>query len=300
MENLMTIEEFKAMNLGWNNGGEMDESTLRKNYEIAMNAIWDFIGRRESDMVPQVCDHVVASDKFEIFPNAVVDKDLYQRPGRITICGRGGFGVFGSSMPSIQCGGPFFGAPADASEYEYLGMGRTTVWTWGCYGAGANQGIYFWVPVRRWKMRSLNRRIRSYISMPVTKEAKERFGRQSKLQLWGDDFTHIQVEFDSIKACFAWLEQMHIHATREESENGVMYWSLDREVFTRGYVYSAVPTDRPSFYAGKLHRNGNLGDAWGYLTDLGDIALVRTDSGKIDYSDNPEEYKKYRNNPLGV
>ena len=135
--------------------------------------------------------------------------------------------------------------------------------------------------------------------MPVTKEAKERKNRPSKLQLWGYNH-YIEVEFDSIKACFAWLKQMHIHATREESKNGTMYWRLDREVSTRGYVYSAVPTDRPSFYAGKMHRNGNLGDAWGYLTDLGDIALVRTDSGKIDYSDNQEEYKKYRNNPLGV
>lgn len=301
MENLMTIEEFRTMNLGWNNGREMDERALKKNYAIAMDAIADFMGRRKSDMVPQVCDRVVASDKYEIYPDAVVDKDMYQVNGRITICGCGGFGVFGNSLPSIQSGGPFFFAPADASEYEFLGTGRTNVWTWGYYGAGANQGIHFWVPVRRWKMRKLDRVIKSYISMPVTREAKERMNRQSKLQLWGGDYSNtIQVEFDSIKACFAWLEQMHLHATREESRNGVMYFRLDREVITRGYAQRLIPTDRPAFYAGKMAGNGDLCDTWAYLTDMGDLALVRTASGKIEYSVNPEEWRKYRNNPMGV
>lgn len=150
-------EDFAKRNQCWNNyyiyGKGLKDKTnhpMRRNYAIAQKVCKKFYSRyNKNSPIPQVGDIVEFSDGYRVYKHGMIVESHWKGMSKFNLlnvceCGRSHtdgeyFSTSGGAFHTIH-----------ASHFALVGWAENDVWTWGCYGSGANQGIYFKLKVRKW------------------------------------------------------------------------------------------------------------------------------------------------------
>lgn len=141
-----SFNDFVNRNRNWDNGNILvTEEEMRANYEIARHVESTYNDRFGKVEGPRIGDIVEFSDGWHVYKNAKIVENVYDN-GRLCICENGSSWTNGQSFSTS--GGAF--VSKEAAELQYVGEDENIVWTWGCNGTGANQGIYFPLKVSRW------------------------------------------------------------------------------------------------------------------------------------------------------
>lgn len=146
--------EFCKMNRAWNNGyGSVSDKSMRENFKIAQDVKNAFF--KNYSIVsgpPQVGDIVELSDGFRVYKHGQIES--INKYGVATICEQGhSFMGIDSETGNVYfstSGGAFVGKHISLMKRD--GIETRGGWTWGCWGAGANQGIEFTFTVKKWKI----------------------------------------------------------------------------------------------------------------------------------------------------
>lgn len=140
-----SYENFKARNANFGEYGFVEEREMLRNYEIALQVEKTYNETFANTNEPQIGDIVEFADDYHVYKHAKIVENLYA-DGKLCICENGGSHTDGKYFSTS--GGAF--VSKDKSELVLAGEDFNVVWTWGCNGAGAHQGIYFPLKVRKW------------------------------------------------------------------------------------------------------------------------------------------------------
>ena len=284
---------------------------MLRNYEVAKSVEKKFLSRYNSNSPePQVGDVVEFSDGYNIYAHAVIAESLNKKHDSkfhlLNVCENGSSWTDGESFSTS--GGSFH--TFHASRFALVGRAVNMVWTWGCHGAGAEQGIYFHLNVRRWV-------IPYSAPEPLTRVriygngSKDPYGepRRYAVSVTGQDFFNFQ-SFVSIRAFLAWAE--YVGFEYEHIGNGADRCGLvNRRGFQflkRVMVYhpKQVPSGAKPL---KMAENGIIVDAW--TKRVGDTIFFYVpninwwNDGTFPHpilsrQEEIEEFWKYSDNPLGI
>lgn len=150
-------EDFAKRNQCWDSYGiwggyckDKENSPMRRNYAIAQKVCKKFYSRYDKNSpIPQVGDIVEFSDGYRVYKYGMIAEPHWKDMSKfnlLNVCECGCFHTDGEYFSTS--GGAFH--TIHASHFALVGWAENTVWTWGCYGSGANQGIYFKLKVRKW------------------------------------------------------------------------------------------------------------------------------------------------------
>lgn len=148
----MTYEDFKRANaaFGSYNIPSLHEEEMLKCYAIANQVAEDYAENYGHIEGPRIGDIVEFSDGFCVYEHGKIVENLYggSKHGMLCVCESGssftdgkGFSTSGGAFEAIH-----------RSKLQLVGEAENLVWTWGCYGAGGDQGIYFTLKVRKWRV----------------------------------------------------------------------------------------------------------------------------------------------------
>lgn len=291
-----TYEKFKQRNAAWNceYGFGNTDKEMQKNYEIALAVEKEYQNNFCNTEEPKIGDIVEFCDGFEVYKHAkIVEGGWKEEHGLLHVC------EHGSSFTN----GHFFSTSGGAFHHihkslmQYVGTEENLVWTWGCHGSGAHQGIYFTLNVRKW--------IVPYEPVKVLSTATIAKGKNGKSEVsirnMGD--WYCQITFDSIKAFLAWAE----YAGYKHGNDGhgtLLRKSPQRLV--REYVChkEEIPKNGKPL---KAVSNGRIVDAW--VVSESDKIITFVDNftpekqvkfGTQEDDERAREFWKYSGNPLGV
>lgn len=304
----MTYEDFKRANaaFGSYNFPKLHEEEMLKCYAIANQVAEDYQENYGHIEGPRIGDIVEFADEFRVYDHGKIVENLYggSKYGMLCVCESGSSFTNGEYFSTS--GGAF--RSIHKSKLQLVGDAENVVWTWGCYGSGAHQGIYFPLKVRKW--------IVPY-EKPVCRSKVQFFGRNRKNHL-GDYLTPVRIEnfggigaggesFCSIRAFKAWADYV-----------GYKYGSWrDRGTFEKVSAQRIADkcfTDKawqPPKGAKpiKIIRNGRLKDAWVVTTDdcimyywpnIYDPEHPEPRYGTPEYEREFRERRKYNGNPMGI
>lgn len=301
-------ETFKQRNINFSNKGYffekgMMEDVMKRNYGIACEVEKTYNETFGNIDGPRIGDIVEFSDGFRIYNHAKVVENLYggSKYGMLCVCENGSSHTDGKYFSTS--GGAF--KAIHKSKFQYVGESENIVWTWGCYGAGANQGIYFPLKVRKW---IIPYEPIQQVSRVVIKgqNGKDWHGRPTDA-VWIENFAdcygyHAQ-SFRSIRAYRAWASYVGFKSKPRKG-------TFDREssqAIIRKYFWekSEVPKGAKPL---KLFSNGHLADSFVvndgknivYYIPNPNILPESPRFGTKEYEEERKEIIKYRDNPLGV
>ena len=208
-----TLQEFKRANMCWNgNGYYTTDKEWDSNYQIAKNVESKFYTHYDkSDMKPQKGDIIEFVNENALYSHALVESvDKY---GMMYVCENGSTCTDGEYFSTS--GGAF--THIHSSNFEFIGYENRRFWTWGCYGAGANQGIYFKIKVKKFRQKNIKLipMHQIYFNNPYYTES-----RKSKVVIM-KDWNYIFEEFQTIKAFKEWAE--YVGMTYRKSDLGQYY-----------------------------------------------------------------------------
>ena len=210
---MMTLDEFKKSNMCWNgNGYYTTEQQWNSNYQIAKDVESKFYTCYDkSKMEPQKGDMIEFVNDNTLYSHALVESvDEY---GMMYVCECGSTCTDGDYFSTS--GGAF--THIHSSKFEFVGYEDRIFWTWGCYGAGANQGIYFKIKVK--KFRQKNMKVipmhRIYFNNPYYREH-----RKSEVVVM-KDWNYIFKEFYTVKAFMEWAK--YVGLTYRKTDSGQYY-----------------------------------------------------------------------------
>lgn len=304
-----TFEKFKQRNaaFGAYDIPKLHEEEMLKCYAIANQVAEDYQRNYGHIEGPRIGDIVEFADEYRVYKHGKIVENLYggSKYGMLCVCENGsshtdgkGFSTSGGAFKAIH-----------RSKLQYAGEAENVVWTWGCYGSGAHQGIYFPLKVQKW--------IIPY-EQPVCRSMVTIRGRGCKSC---DGHTLAAV---SIKNCGAWFNVesfCSIGAFKAWAKYvGYEYgnWRGTFEKMSRIRIEDKCYTDKnwqPPKGAKpiKIIRNGDVKDGW--VLNTGDTILYLWPNIYDPNEKHPEygtpEYKaasdgrlrlflKYQGNPLGV
>lgn len=307
-------EDFAKRNQCWNNcyvyshihlssGEDRDRDPMRKNYSIAQKVCKTFYSNYDrSSAIPQVGDIVEFSNGYRVFKHATIAENFCKSKfGLLNVCEHGsswtdgkGFSTSGGAYHTIH-----------ASRFALVGRAENIMWTWGCYGSGANQGIYFKLNVRKW--------IVPYEApKPLTKV--HIYGKRSRVSGYREQYAVIVdgastcsffQRFDSIRAFTAWAEYVgfeYEHIGRLSDRNGFQFLV---QIMVNNP--NQVPADSKPI---KAVSNREIVDAW--VKKIGDTIYFYVpninywENGtfgevpKLSQDEKISLFWKYSDNPLGV
>lgn len=293
-------DEFVAMNASFNEG-RWSEKDMEDNWKIAKEISESYTRKFQDNDSPKIGDIVEFSDGFRVHRQAKIVEDMYRgsEHGMLCICENGSSHITNSICFSTS-GGAF--VRRHKSKLVRNGYDFNTVWTWGCNGVGAGQGIYFTLRVNRWLIPyDEGSMVRSTVringsgakSMDGTKIPAVRVCNTSDMYCFQS--------FDSIKAYKAWAEHIGFKTSQYES---CLHLSSNQRL-----VQKYVTKDGDIPVNAKLIKrvlNGRVRDCW-VTTDGNDI-VFHTDNRSISemkYGTKEDEeetrmFRKYSDNPLGV
>lgn len=303
----MTYEDFKRANaaFGSYNIPSLHEEEMLKCYAIANQVSEDYQENYGHIDGPRIGDIVEFSDGFRVYHHAKIVENLYggSKYGMLCVCENGSSWTNGSSFSTS--GGAF--KAVHRSKMQLMGEDENLVWTWGCYGSGAHQGIYFTLKVRKWRV--------PYDPATLTRSKATFHGRGAKNPCGGyfpavaienlDGFMGYAQSFRSIHAFKAWADYVGYTCR---------YWRGTFEKASRQRIEDKCFTDKawqPPKDAKpiKIIRNGRLKDAWVVSTDdcimyywpnIYDPEHPEPHYGSPEYEREFQERCKYDGNPMGI
>lgn len=293
-----TYETFKTRNANWDNCGFCTEKDMQRNYEIALQVEKTYNETFVNTNEPQIGDIVEFFDGFRVYDHAKIVENLYggSEYGMLCVCECGssftngkGFSTSGGAFKAIH-----------KSKFQYVGEDTNIVWTWGCFGAGGNQGIYFPLKVRKWIIPYEPVKCRSFLTIR---------GKNSKYPAVSienvSDFFCAE-SFCSIKAFKAWAN--YVGYKHHSFGYGTFSQKSPQRICDKCYTDPAwkVPEGAKPI---KVIRNGDLKDAWVVTTDetityywpnIYNPTKKAPQYGTPEYEKEFEERRKYDGNPLGI
>lgn len=275
-----------------------EKDPMKRNYAIAGKVCETFYSSYDwnSDK-PQVGDVVEFSDGYDICKDGIVVSIL--RHGLIEVCGAGSSWTDGKSFSTS--GGPF--QRKHVSQFVRNGMGIHSVWTWGCHGAGAGQGIYFDLNVRKWlipyEKPEPHTRVRLY-----GRGAKNWRGEPYRDAVRVDDGSMASHGFASVRAFLAWAEYVGFEYEHIGSRYNrkACQW-LKRVSISRP---SEIPRGAKPL---KEIENGTVVDAWvrkegdticTYVPNINSWKCGAFGDHAVSGDEDLRLFRKYSGNPLGI
>lgn len=300
----MNIETFASMNKGWQ--GNLYLSTpaanynTKKNFEIARDVIGSFYaGYNWNSDKPQVGDVVEFSDGFRVYPHGYVER--INEHGLAELCEQGH-----SFMGVLENGRVYFSTSGGAFPYKHIslfvpdGAVERRGWTWGCYGAGANQGIEFTFKVKKWKI-PYPSKLESNVTIHfyTRKYTEEKLGRHCPIEIRSTTF--IEWEFKNFKAYKAWADYVGF----DYDHNDLCPNAQGRRCLYRMENKYAWKTDMIPDGCKKVVGPNNGRMCYVFIKNDGQtITTYRPSGGLYDYyvlkGDELENWRKYDGNPMGV
>lgn len=300
MENFETFAK-RNVNFG---SYQASEQELRKCYLVACDVERRYQEKYGSIDGPRIGDIVEMADDFEVYKSAKIVENLYggSEHGMLCICEHGTSHTDGHYFSTS--GGAF--RHVHKSKLQLVGEAENVVWSWGCYGAGANQGIYFPLKVRKW--------IIPY-EQPCCRSWVEIRGRGVK-HCDGTVLPAVSIEtvgtlyysqtFRSILAFMAWAEYVGFKYHRYGSD--IHKWCSPQVVETKCYT---DPSWQPPKGAKpiKVLANGRMHDGWVLSTDdaitywwpnIYDPEHPQPRFGSEEYAEEMKVYRRYNGNPMGI
>lgn len=286
---MITYERFKERNANFN-GGYNSENVHQNNYGIAQEIERVFMQTYGNIEGPRMGDIVEFSDGYTVYNRAQVCENMYggSKYGMVCVCERGSSYTDGHIFSTS--GGAF--KSFHKSRFQYVGEAEVWVWTFGCYGSGANMGIYFPLKVRKW--------IIPY--EPVLKRSMVKIRKHDQyavfIENYGDLFNALC--FTSVKAYLAWAKYV---GYKTESWVGTYEKVSPQKIVRKWYL---KPEDAPTNGKPiKVLDNARVKDGYVVTTDQ-DITYYIPNYGKApeygtpEYEKEFEDHRKYAGNPMGV
>lgn len=283
---MITFERFEKLNQHrWSN----DE--MQKNYAIALEVERNYMEKFGSIKEPKLGDIVEFTDGFHVYKHASIVENVYfEDPNtRVCICENGSSHTH-SGRYFQTSGGAFHGM--DKASLVYVGEDENIVWTWGCHGAGADQGIYFPLKVNRW--------IIPYNPREV---------KRSRVYFL-EDGVHIQNSescmcyahtFYSRKAFEAWAKYTgYEYQMNEDGSRAFSPQEVKQKCWTE--VVPKPENGKPI----KVLANGHIHDGLVVKEEFcitewwGNFRRQYPKYGTSEHQEELKEYYKYHNNPMGV
>lgn len=210
---MMTLEDFKKSNMCWNgNGYYTTEKEWNSNYQIAKDVEKEFFTHYDKSlMLPQKGDMIEFVNYNSFYNHALVES--VDKFGLMYVCESGSSWTNGKSFSTS--GGAF--THIHSSNFEFAGYEDRVFWTWGCYGAGARQGIYFTVKVKKFRQKEMKLVPMHEIYFNSPYYMRERHSKVVIMQ----DFMYIFKEFYTIKAFKEWAG--YVGLTYRKDDSGQYY-----------------------------------------------------------------------------
>lgn len=138
---MFTFEHFERINRS-----HWSEDEMRRNYEITLKVEERYYATYGTAKEPKIGDIVEYTDGYRVYEHGKIVENPYCKDGEVCVCDAGSSFTTGTYFSTS--GGAFHSKAI--SELQYVGEDTNIVWTWGCYGAGADQGVNFPIKVNRW------------------------------------------------------------------------------------------------------------------------------------------------------
>lgn len=292
-------KEFCSINRGWDNGwGAQSEKEMRENFQISLDVKNAFF--KNYSIVPgppQVGDIVEFSDGFRVYKHGQIEEiDKY---GVATLCEQG------HSFMGIdsETGKVYFSTSGGAFVRKHIslmkrdGIEKRGGWTWGCWGAGANQGIEFRFVVKKWviphgRLES-NVRIHFY-----SRKWADRIGYRNPIVIKDIDFT--QWDFKNYACYKAWADYVGFDYDHDDLQPYA--WGR-RCLYRLEEKYAWKPEMIPDGCKEVVApSNGRM--AIVFVHNDGQTITTYRPSGewgeKFYLKDDIETWRKYEGNPMGI
>ena len=296
-----TYENFKARNAGWNSDYYCHtEKSMQENYQIALNVEKAYNEKFGNINGPRIGDIVEFADNFRVYKHGKVVENLYggSEYGLLCVCENGSSHTNGNYFSTS--GGAFY--LKHKSLFRYVGEDENVVWTWGCHGSGANQGIYFPLKVRKWIIPYEPIQVASTVRIYGANSKKpngEKRRYAVSIENFGDFF--FAQSFSSVKAFRAWADYVGYNCS---SFGHGTFLRRSPQKIIRKYIWEEkdIPANGKPL---KLIDNGSVREAWAVTTETAITytlfnANVKRNSDSDDKEDWLQEHRKYDGNPLGV
>lgn len=293
-----SYEEFVAMNAGFNEGSWSDKD-MELNWKIVQEVAETYRRRFPDNVAPKIGDIVEFSDGFHVYRNAKIVEDLYYKSeyGVLCICENGSSHITKNAGFSTS-GGAF--VRRHKSKLKRNGFDSNTVWTWGCNGIGAGQGIYFQLRVNRWVIPyDESSVVRSTVRINGC-GAKSADGTKIPAVVVGNTSEWFGFQtFESIKAYKAWAEHV---GYRTFQQNSCFHLESNQRLVRKYIVKDEdIPKDAKMI---KMVSNGRVRDCW--VTSEENDIIFNIDNRsipEIKYGTKEDEeerlmFWKYSSNPL--
>lgn len=283
---MITLQELKRINAGFSAPYyALSEENWETNLRIATNVESNFFTVYEKDKkTPQKGDVIEISNGYEVFEHALVED--VNKYGMMYICENGS--TFTDGKHFSTSGGSF--THIHSSHFELAGYETRMFWTWGCFGSGAHQGIYFPITVKKFRQKDMKVKPyhQIYFCNPYYKD------RRMKVQIM-KDWNYILHEFKTIKAFKAFAEHIGLTYRKENSGRYFSNQFLKDKLF---WTMDELPKDCKPFYG---LSNGNMVTC--YAHKEGDvITFYRPNPNAKDVYKplDMDGRRKYDGNPLGI
>ena len=301
------FEDFANRNGGFGGYTFHYEGELEKCYAIALEVEKRYNELHGNSNEPQLLDIVEFADDFEVYKHAMICENHYGKDefGMLCICEHGNAHTNGSYVSTS--GGAF--RHIHKSKLQFAGYDENVVWTWGCHGAGANQGIYFPLKVRKWIIPYETPKFGSKVCIRG-RNAKDCNGNSLNavwIENFGCGFGHAE-SFESVRAFKAWANYVGYNSF---AFNGTFDRRSPLKVQTRCIVkMEDLPKNAKPL---KVVANGKVRDGWvvndgNVITQIW-LNVFNPDEKRYKYgtkewkeqSDNELKlFRKYSGNPMGV
>lgn len=286
---------------------KLHEEEMQKCYEIAKHVERTYEENYGHIMEPKIGDIVEFSDGWRVYDHAKIVENHYggSKYGMVCVCEQGSSHTDGKGFSTS--GGAF--KAFHKSRLELVGEDVNVVWTWGCYGSGAHQGIYFPLKVRRWRVPyDVEELKRSRVTIRGRGAKSCNGSPLSAVSIENTDSFYTVKTFCSLGAFKAWAKYVGYQYRKVDSGWGARQYVSRQTIVDKCYTQKdwQPPVGAKPI---KTIANGRLRDGWVVTTDdaiitywpnIYDPEHPEPKYGTPEYEAEMREYHKYSGNPMGV